>query len=75
MLIHAGRDQQALELRLGGRSYREIAGELRFADADQAYRAVCRAIRHRALPDHESVLREDEERRRWLEEEIDRACE
>ena len=73
MGFQPGRDRVALELRLSGMSYREVATTLGLPGPTAAYRACRRSVRHIHLPTPDAVAEAQRERVAYLEDEITRA--
>ena len=73
MGLQPGRDRVALELRLSGMSYREVAATLGMPGPTAAYRACRRSLRHIHLPSPDVVAEASRERIAFLEQEIGRA--
>ena len=70
MGMQPGRDRLALELRLSGMSYREVASTIGLPGATAAYRACRRSMRHIHLPPPDVVAETERARVSFLAREI-----
>ena len=70
MGLQPGRDRLALELRLSGMSYREVAATVGLPGPSAAYRACRRSLRHIHLPPPDVVAAAERERLAFLAREV-----